>query len=355
VPQVNPGGQPLTPAFGAVPVGRNATTNVQFYESDRQIGYAQQFNLGIQRELPGRMVVEVGYLGNLSRKLSSANISINQIRPENIDAIRRAGVFRQAYRPFPQFNNVLLVQPSFGVTDYHAGVLKIEKRFSGGLSFLSTYTWSKNLDNIDTSPADLGDAQQYSDYYNRRLDKGPSGLDIRHRFTWSSLYELPFGRGRKWAQQGPLSQVVGGWALGAIALMQSGGPFTVTTQTNTTNVFSAGAQRANVLRDPNLPNSEKRLDRWFDIAAFAPPEPFTFGNAGRGIVRTDGRINFDFSLVKNFSFSESRFVQFRGEVFNAFNHADFADPGHAIGGPGFGVVSDATDARVLQLGLRVVF
>ncbi|MEX2263047.1 MAG: hypothetical protein WD696_13910 [Bryobacteraceae bacterium] len=301
------------------------------------------------------MVVEVGYIGNLSRKLSSANISVNQIPPDRIDAIRPAGVFRQAFRPFPQFNNVMLVQPSFGVTDYHAGTLKIEKRFSNGVSFLSTYTWAKNIDNIDTAPDDLGEAQQYSDYYNRRLDKGPSGLDIRHRFTWSSIYELPFGRGRKWAQQGPLSRVIGGWSIGSIAVMQSGGPFTVTTQNNTTNVFSAGGQRGNVVRNPNLPNSEKSLDRWFDPSAFELPEPFTFGNAGRGIIRADGRINFDFSLVKNFAFSESKFAQFRGEVFNAFNHADFGLPGHALGGPGFGVISEATDARVLQLGLRIVF
>jgi hypothetical protein len=264
-------------------------------------------------------------------------------------------VFRQAYRPFPQFNNVLLVQPSFGVTNYHAGTLKIEKRFSGGLSFLSTYTWAKNIDNIDTSPADLGDAQQYSDYYNRQFDKGPSGLDIGHRFTWSALWELPFGRGRTWMQQGWLSRAVGGWSIGSIATMQSGGPFTVTTQNNTTNVFSAGGQRANVVSSPILPNSEKTLDRWFDTSAFALPAPFTFGNAGRGIVRGDGRVNFDFSLVKNIDLFESRFVQFRGEVFNAFNHADFGLPGHSLGGPGFGVISQATDARVLQLGLRFVF
>jgi hypothetical protein len=355
VPQVNPGGQPLTPAFGAVPVGRAATTNVEFYQSERPTGYSQQFNLGIQRELPGQVVLEVGYLANLSRKLSSANISINQIPPERLEAIRPAGVFRQAYRPFPQFNDVQLLQPTFGVTNYHAGIVRLEKRFSGGLSFLSTYTWAKNIDNIDTSPENLGASQHYSSYYDRRADRGPSGLDIRHRFTWSSVYELPFGKGRKWLRQGALERVAGGWALGAIALMQSGGPFTVTTQTNTTNVFSAGPQRANVLRDPNLPNSEKRLDRWFDIAAFEAPQPFTFGNAGRGIIRADGRINFDFSLVKNFDLTESAFVQFRGEVFNAFNHPDFAPPGSALGGPGFGVVSSATDARVWQLGLRVVF
>jgi hypothetical protein len=124
---------------------------------------------------------------------------------------------------------------------------------------------------------------------------------------------------------------------------------------DTTNVFSAGAQRANVLRNPNLPNSEKSLDRWFDTSAFEAPEPFTFGNAGRGIVRADGRINFDFSLSKTFYVRENVSVQFRGETFNAFNHPDFGLPGRSLGGPGFGVISSATDARVTQLGLRIGF
>jgi hypothetical protein len=355
VPAVNPGGEELTAGFGAVPVGRNGTTNVQFYERSRRIGYAQQFNFGIQRQLAAGIVVEVSYLGNLGRKLSMANININQIPPDRVDEIRRAGVFRQAYRPYPQYNGVIVVQPSMGVTDYHAGVLKLEKRFSSGVSFLSTYTWSKNIGNLDANAGDLGDDQQYSDYYNRRLDKGPEGLDINHRFTWSSVYELPWGRGRRWLTSGALSQILGGWTIGAISTMQTGGPFTVTTQTNTTNVFSSGAQRANVLRNPNLPNSEKRLDRWFDTSAFQAPEPFTFGNAGRGIVRGDGRINFDFSLSKTFYVRENVSIQLRGETFNAFNHPDFGLPGRSLGGPGFGVISSATDARVTQLGLRIGF
>jgi hypothetical protein len=344
VPPLRAAEQKLDASFGAVPVGRAVTTNVQFYENNRRTGYSQQFNFGVQREFRSNLLVEVTYLGNLSRKLSMENLNINQIPPFLVDAVRPAGVNRQAYRPFPQFNAVTLLQGDFGITDYHAGVLKVEKRFSKGWSFLGTYTWSKNLGNLDASAENLGDDQQYSNYYNRRADKGPEALDIQHRVTWSSVYELPL-RGR-W---------LGGWSVGAIAIMQSGGPFTVTTQTNTTNVFSSGAQRANVLRDPNLPNSEKSLTRWFDTSAFELPAPFTFGNAGRGIVRADGRVNFDFSLVKNFRFSENAFAQLRGEVFNAFNHPDFGLPGTALGGPGFGVINDSTEARVLQLGLRVVF
>lgn len=355
VPALTLGGNPLTPAYGAVAAGKSPTTNVNFFERNRATGYSQQFSFSLQRELHGGVAVDVGYIGNLSRKLSLAAMQINQIPPQLIDAIRPAGVFRQGFRPFPQFNNVAIQNPTLGVTDYHAGTLKAQKRFARGLSFHAAYTWAKNLSNIDDTSDLIGDSQQFSDYYNQRANKGPSGLDIHHRFTCNALFELPFGKGRRWAPAGPLSRVIGGWAIGAVGEMQSAGPFTVTTQTNTTNVFSSGGQRANVSRNPNLPNDQKSIDRWFDTSAFTLPDAFTFGNAGRGIVRADGRTNFDFSLVKNFDFGESKFVQFRGEVFNVFNHADFGVPGRALGASGFGIISDATDARVLQFGLRVVF
>ena len=122
--------------------------------------------------------------------------------------------------------------------------------------------------------------------------------------------------------------------------MQSGAPFTM--QTNNTNSFSAGANRANVLRDGNLPAGERTVERWFDTTAFADPGPYKFGNAGRGILQADGRVNFDFSIAKNFNFAEKRYVQFRAELFNTFNHPDFAPPGHALGGPSFGAISEAT-------------
>ena len=347
VPAVQLGRQELTSGFGAVEVGKNPTTSVQFFERNRRTGYSQQFNFGIQRELPRGVMVDATLLGNLSRKLGMEGVNINQIHPSLIEAVRPAGVFRQAYRPFPQFNSVGLIAATYGASNYYAGVFKAEKRFAKGYSFLATYTWSKNIGNLDAISGDLGAAQATSDYYNRRLDKGPDALDIRRRFTWSSVFELP-GRRR-------LGRVLGGWKIGAIALVQSGGAFTATTQTNTTNVFSAGAQRANLLRNPNLPNSQKSLTRWFDTSAFELPAPFTFGTAGRGILRADGRLNFDFSLNKDFKLRESVDMQFRAETFNAFNHADFGLPGSGLGGPGFGVINSATDARIVQFGLRLSF
>jgi hypothetical protein len=188
------------------------------------------------------------------------------------------------------------------------------------------------------------------DLYNRKLDRGPDALDIIHRFAWSSVYELPFKAKGKW-----YSPAVAGWLLGSIVNMQSGAPFTVGTQVNNTNSFSAGGNRADRLRDGNLPAGERTVDRWFDTSAFADPGLYRFGNSGRGILRADGRISFDFSIAKNFNFSERRYIQFRGELFNAFNHPDFTPPAHSLGAAAFGTVSDATNPRSIQLGLRVVF
>jgi Carboxypeptidase regulatory-like domain len=360
VPELSLSGAERNDSFGAVRVGQAATTAVTFFERDRRTGYSGQFNLNIQHELPEQIIFEAGYIGNLSRRLASANISINQITPERLaeiaartDPAQRVG--RQIDRPYPQFSGVTLVAPPIGISNYHAIVLRAEKRFASGFNFLTTYTWSKFLNNTDDGGSALGDEPAYSNYYDRGSDYGPSGNDIRHRFTVSSVYELPVGRGKRYLANGPLSKIAGNWSVGLLALMQSGPPATVTTQTNNTNAFSAGGQRADILHDPNLSSSERTLDRWFDTSAFEQPSAFAFGTSGRGVIRGDGVVNFDISLLKNLFFAEQKGFQFRLEMFNAFNHPDFGLPGTNFGGPGFGVVSSARSGRTIQVGLRLVF
>src|SRR5262249_26297333 len=151
-------------------------------------------------------------------------------------------------RPFPQFSNVSVVFPSLGVAAYHAGAMKVEKRFSAGFNLLTTYTWSKFLDNADESGSVLGGGHgPYSNYYNRRNDWGPSENDITHRFTFSSVYELPFGAGRRFLAHSSLRFVAGGWAVGVLGVIQTAAPLTITTLTNTTNSFSSGNLRAQVV------------------------------------------------------------------------------------------------------------
>jgi hypothetical protein len=337
-------------SFGAVRVGQSPTTAVTFYERDRATGYAQQFNVGVQRELSARFVVELSYLGNLSRRLPGPNLSINQIPPEKMGVAAT-----QRDRPFPQFSNVTVLFPSLGISNYHAGVLRVEKRFSHGFNMLSTYTWAKFLNNTDEGGSDLGDTGVYSDFYNRALDYGPSANDVRHRWTISSVWELPIGPGRRWLSSGWLARVAGKWSLGVLGTAQSGAPFTVTAQTNTTNAFSAGGLRADVIGNPELPASERTLTRWFNTEAFAQPAPFRFGNSGRGIMRGDGIIRFDLLIGKHIALGGQRTLQLRAELFNVFNHTDFGLPGHAFGGPGFGIVSSARAPRTMQLGVRFAY
>jgi len=153
----------------------------------------------------------------------------------------------------------------------------------------------------------------------------------------------------------PMRYVAGGWSVGAVATLQSAAPFTVGTQTNTTNAFSAGSLRADIMRNPNLPSGDRTLGRWFDTAAFAQPANYRFGNQGINVLRGDGKTNFDFSILRNFSIREDSKVQFRAEIFNAFNHPNFGLPAHTFGGPGFGIVSASDPGRRIQLGLRFVW
>ena len=107
-------------------------------------------------------------------------------------------------------------------TDYHAGFVKAERRFARGFSFLASYTWSKNIGNADPGGGGLGEVQFYQDFYNRKFDRGPGELDINHRFAWASVYELPFGEGRRWLGASPWRHLLGGWTLGGISVIQLG-------------------------------------------------------------------------------------------------------------------------------------
>jgi hypothetical protein len=243
----------------------------------------------------------------------------------------------------------------WGNSNYHGLNLKVEKRFSSGLNFLTNYTWSKFIDDI-ASDFEVGAVPVgYQDFYNRGADRSLSGNDVRHRFVASSVYELPFGPGRSHLQKGILARAVGGWNLGAILVAQAGSPYGLVTQNNTSNSFSSGPQRVNALRDPALPASERTPGRWFDTTAVTAPLPYTFGDSSRAMLTGPGLLNLDVSLLKNFRFGESRNVQFRAEAMNVTNRVNFQEPGRVLGTASFGAISEALPARVMQLGLKIEF
>jgi hypothetical protein len=280
---------------------------------------------------------------------------MNQIFPATLAAIPPNVNPVQRDRPFLQFNNVTILAPSIGTSNYYAGILRAEKRYTKGFNLIGSYTWSKFLTDTDDGGAVVGNGFGYSNYYNRRADYGPSGNDIRHRLSVSSVYDLPFGKGRRWLNNSPLNWALGNWNVSVISILQSEPPVNITTQVNNTFAFSAGAQRADVIGNPELPKDERTLNRWFNTAAFVQPANRTFGTAARGIVRGDGFVNFDITLRKNFVFTEKRVLQFNVDFFNAFNHPNFGLPGGGFGAPGFGVVGSANPGRSLQAGLRVAY
>ena len=298
----------------------------------------------MQHEPRENLLLEAGYLANLSHHLTAGDLTINQVPPDRLGPGNA-----QVRRPFPQFSNVSVVNPPVGNSTYHALYLKTEKRYAAGLTFLAHYTFSKFIDDV-ASFSEYGDPGSYMDAYNRRLDKSLSGNDVRHRAVISAVYELPFFRG-----QSALSALLGGWKTGVLVNSQSGPPFTVSNSSNTTNAFSAGALRPDLVGDPKLPETERTLGRWFNTDAFRPRAPFRFGNSPRSVLRGPGINNVDFSLLKIFSITERWKAEFRGEFFNLFNHTNFGLPAHSLGVPAFGIISGARASRSIQLGLRISF
>ncbi len=338
----------LGPDFGAVPVGQTASLAFDFVETERRLGYTMQWNLSVQQDIGRNSLVEVSYLGTVGHKLNGPNTNINQVRPELMGAGNA-----QARRPFPQFGNVTTVSPMWGNSSYHGVNFKYEKRFSDGLNLLANYTFSKFIDDVPAAQ-EIGATPGIQNYYDRRAEKALSGNDVRNRLAFSSVYELPWGKGRKFLNEGPVALALGGWNIGAILTLQQGSPYGLTTQANTVNAFSGG-QRVNLLRDPTLPSGERTVQRYFDTAAAVAPPQFTFGSSGRSILTGPGLANLNLSLLKNFKFAETWNLQFRLEAFNALNRANFQEPGTALGSPTFGVITASQDARSMQLGLKLTF
>jgi Carboxypeptidase regulatory-like domain/TonB-dependent Receptor Plug Domain len=334
----------LDAGFGAVPLGQRPNTSVTFFNPGQVAPTSYQFNLNLQRELTKDLLVEVGYIGNVSHHLTANDLSLNQVAPE----LTGAGD-AQARRPFPQFSNVTWINPSIGNSSYHGGFVRAEKRFSGSFSFLANYTFSKFLDDVE-SANEYGATGSYMDAYHRNLDKGVSGSDVPHHVVITLLYESRgVGRSRL------LNSALGGWKIGVLETFMSGPPFTVITASNTTNAFPAGSLRPNLLRNPELPSSERTVTRWFDTTAFAAPAPFTFGNSPRSVLRGDPLFTTDLTTERSFRLSERYKFELRGEFYNLLNHANFNVPGFTYGAADFGVVTSARPGRTVQLAARLAF
>jgi Carboxypeptidase regulatory-like domain/TonB-dependent Receptor Plug Domain len=337
---------PLTPAFGAVPLGQRPNTSVQFFSPQQIAPVSYQYNLNIQREFVPGFLIEAGYIANVSHHLTANDLTLNQVPPELL-----GGGDAQSRRPFPQFSNVTWINPSIGNSTYHGGFIRTEKRY-GKLAILAHYTFSKFLDDVESSN-EYGNVGSYMDAYNRQLDKGRSGSDVPHHLVVTVSYQIPtLAAVRK---NGLLNGALGGWKLGLLETWMSGAPFTVITTANTTNAFPAGALRPNLLHDASLPSNERTVSRWFDTTAFAAPAPFTFGNSPRSVLRGAPVVTTDLTLEKSFAFTETVKFDVRSEFYNLLNHANFNAPGSTFGASDFGVVTSARAGRAIQLAGRLSF
>lgn len=309
--------------------------------------YIQQWSLGIQRELHGDMVIELTYLGSKGTHLPLAyNINQPDPGPGSI----------QSRRPYRQWSNITW-RDAVGTSNYHGFSLRVERRFSQGLAFLSSWTYSKSID-LGAPPSTSGDGEAgVQDPKNLRAERGLSEFDTRHRFVTSVVYDLPFGRGRRWLSHAPtvVDYILGGWELTGIFTLQSGRPFTVITGRDISN--TGATNRPFLVGDPKL--DHPTADRWFNINAFSdtlPPGVFAYGNVGRNTLIGDGVNNLDLGLFKNFDLGEERRLQFRAEFFNVANHANFGLPVRNRSSSAFGSVQQtSTLNRQIQFGLKFIF
>ncbi len=305
--------------------------NVDWHEA-----YIQQWNLFVEHTMGQDFVVKAGYVGN-------HDVGLRRAVPPN-EPIPAAGDI-QSRRPFQSLGEVTLNSTS-GQSTYNGLELEAQKRYTNGLSFLGSFTWSKTLD--DVRPFDL--------WYGARW-KQLSDLNIRKRFSFSGVYEVPYGKGRKFGGSSPpiANAVLGGWQLSTIAVARTGYPITVTLPTNVANTVGI-TQVPNRISNANLPRGQRTDNLFFNTAAFVQPAALTLGNAGGNPVIGPNFENLDLSLGKVFPIREAKAVQFRAEFFNILNHPNSEVPGTSFGTATFGKITATTgDPRTLQFGLKLLF
>jgi hypothetical protein len=366
-----PGG--LVPPFGnsqglLTLVGQG----VSFLEPADRNPIFHNWQLNVQRELAGQILIEAAYVGSRGVRLIAPGENLNQVHPsdwalgaalkQQVDnpffgvlttgALTGRTVAReQLLRPYPQYTGVSRANPAYGNSIYHSLQLKLEKRLARGVTALISYTASKNL-------SDLNGTQNA---YDRRIERAVSDVDVPQRLTIAAAWELPFGRGRRFLGNAPraLDFAAGGWQLSTFHTYQAGFALGYGFSGGT---FPAGVSpRASVNGDPTEGISgahSQRLDRYFNTSVFFRPADFTIGNLAPRVhtVRSPGMNNVNITLSKYFQIVEKVRTEFRASAFNAVNHPVFGSPNTTVGNASFGrISSQANLSRQIELGLRIVF
>jgi Carboxypeptidase regulatory-like domain len=335
---------PLTPTFA-----QNLSGVLFALDTNLRTPYVEQWNLAIQHSLTRNTIAEIDYIGSQSRKLPIRWNADDCSVPDSLTC-------DQTVRPYPQFKYLYMAADEANAS-YNALVLKLQRQFTNGFSFVANYTWSKVLSNTVQGGAPVGINQRG---VCRSCDRGLTGYNVPQRFVASGVWNLPLGKGQRFinGSSSLTNQIVGGWSLNAIATLAQGNPFTVIAASSTA-MDPMTNFRANQLCNgrSSLANKNVRSNGhyWFDTACFATPAPNTFGNSGPNTITGPGVENWDIGAAKLLTLHESMGLQFRVDAFNAFNHAQFLNPDSNMTDTNFGRITTVGPSREIQFGLKLLW
>lgn len=317
------------------------------WDYDLQSTRVTQWSAGIQREVIQDFLVDVSYVGTRTNGLIAA-VNLNQSFP----GAGAQNPRRPYYSQNPDLVN-LSYRTNFGDAKYHGLQIRAERRMTAGLSASLSYTFSKYMAN--SNHINGGGNGPPQDARCTACEWGPMPEDRRNILVFNHVWELPFGKGRKFLNNGPAALIFGNWNLSGVWTASSGERFTATLAAAVSNSAGGGGDRPNRLADGNLPEGERTIDRWFDTSAFAAAPQFTFGNSGRGILIGPGDFTVNMNVQRDFPFGERYRAQFRWEMYNALNRVNFGTPNAAIGNAQAGQIGGSAEARTMQLALKFYF
>jgi len=318
-------------------------------QRDRRDLYSENFSLSVQQTLPWDFVAQVGYVGGQGHKLF-ARTFINVINPAT------------GQRPLPAFSRID-TKANFGNSNFHGLQVSLHRQMKSGLLVGAQYMWSHSINDNSVGGGEASEAQNVND---RRAERANSAQDIRHTLTTNFIWELPFGQGRRYLKEGVAEWFFGGWALNGITQARTGQQLTITVTRSSGDLPDGNnnGQRPDVVLGVPLKPANQTADNWINFAAFAVPPRGRWGTAGRSLLTGPGLVQFDLSLTKSFPFSEGRDVEFRWELYNAFNRAQLGNPATNIsaGVASFGRITAPLNRnfgtgtnRQMQFALRVNF
>jgi hypothetical protein len=335
-------------------------TGAYFNDPDRKNAYSHQWHVELQRAFTRNLMVGVAYVGSYNGRMEySGRAFAPKTAAIDPDTGRRlTPAERDQLRPWPWITSDARYSNDIGMAKYNAFELKLQHRFSEGLSSLLSYTYSRSIDTSSgwfAAENGIGGGGVVQNYWDIDDARGLSAYDVPHILTWATIWELPFGRGKRWLTEGPASWILGNWQLNWMLLARSGQPMTITATGDPANLGFSGYSRASLVPgvDPQL--DHPTAGEWFNTDAFVAPVN-AFGNSKRSILRAPAFWDVDLGLQKNVRIAKDAELQVRLEAFNVFNHINEGNPNTEVGNANFGrITSMASRPRQLQLGLRFTF